>query len=187
MPWSITPPGKPWSTFQQLQLFNSSELCHIEILAALLCHFSISNISHKKSRIAAYRRFPFAKFNLPDAILSANSNFDASLRWSSSFSFEFGGIVGCWIWICHFYHRLSVVGNPEKDATFNFQVGRAEKREAKGAKETGAQAAGFSIFKSWKRKKMNEDHRHGDSRWLPPSGMAVELSWAILIVFKLDT
>ena len=41
---------------------------------------------------------------------------------------------------------LSDVGNRGRDATFNFQVGRAEKREAKGAKETGARAAGFHIF-----------------------------------------
>ena len=54
--------------------------------------------------------------------------------------------------VCHYLRLfllnlpLSDVGNPGKDATFNFQVGRAEKREAKGAKETGARAAGFHIF-----------------------------------------
>ena len=55
--------------------------------------------------------------------------------------------------VCHYLRLfllnlpLSDVGNLGRDATFNFQVGRAEKREAKGAKETGARAAGFSNFR----------------------------------------
>ena len=58
------------------------------------CHFSISNIPHKKSRIGASKSSAFIKFNLWNASLSENSdsNSDVSLPLSSSFSIEFAGL-----------------------------------------------------------------------------------------------
>ena len=92
------------------------------------CHFSISNIPHTKSQIEANESLAFIKFHLSNAVPSEN--------WGPKI------YLALFYRICHY--RLVEIRR--SDATFNFQVGRPEEREAKGAKETGVGASGFCRF-----------------------------------------
>ena len=83
---------------------------------------------HTKSQIEANESLAFIKFHLSNAVPSEN--------WGPKI------YLALFHRICHY--RLVEIRR--SDATFNFQVGCPEEREAKGAKETGVGASGFCRF-----------------------------------------
>ena len=101
------------------------------------CHFSISNIPHKKSRIGANKSSAFIKFNLWNAILSENSdsNFDVSLPLSSSFSIEFGGLSD----------PLEIEGGTPPHSIFRSDAQRSVKQKERKKQELERQV--FHILK----------------------------------------